>query len=76
MPYGIVTRLQLLHRTEERGRSRNITIKKIVAERFGIERSVKARKLNERLNFGAEEKNILQFGEKQRFFAEGVAGKY
>src|SRR3984893_3001986 len=76
LPYGIVTRLQLLHRTEKRGRPRDITIKKIVTECFGIERSVKARKLNERLNLRAEEKNTLQLGEKQWFFAEGVAGKY
>ena len=47
-----------------------------MAERFEIERSVKARKLNEWLNLGAEEKNILQLGEKQWFFAEGIPGKY
>src|ERR1700730_18379097 len=76
LPYGIVTRLQLLHRTEKRGRPRDITIKKIVTECFGIERPVKARKLNERLNLRAEEKNTLQLGEKERFLAEGITGKY
>ena len=76
LPHRIVPRLELGHRAEKGGWTRNVAIEQIMAERVGIEATVDPGELNERLDLRTEYERVRAHGEEQRLLAEGVAREH